>query len=782
MSAPPAPAAASAATEVGVEFSVGDHAAEGGLSPRNTKRDDGKSPGIFVSTAHALRRKIKRPSDERRRRLARADTAKAMPTHRSALPLRNGASDNDKDDEDDGEDDGSDAASVQSAADIEIDTATAAAAAAAAATANKDVFFKEVFDDPPPRKQRERSPSPPARERRHLTPAPASNDSGKTRGRVERAVHRIATGHAAAGARRRLFQLRDKVRRDAKLPRELAPLATTLTESRFSLGGARRRTAQAPGKDDHLSSERVATGDAQGETGLGDDGADLSALADTHDLPYDDDRDEDEGTVVDLLARCFSSTVSLVMAAAAATTTCVVVVLSDGSGMFRLQVVAAVVSLLSLVSHADAAYRWSSRLAIAALSRQQHPSRAPARRNDQQAKKTTVLSHASTEEEDHRQPTSGGSSKRRTYLRRWRASSTEPGARPHRHKQEEPAPPHDESAPTPRKEEPRGIKIVPIAKDKTSGGPAKTRPPNTWSRPDSESFHLRGEAYMDDGVKQPSAPATYDPAEARVAVASAGPIRSVTDLPEVLRRSIDRGVYQPFSADRRRGRSYSSEDYELASGLRATGHLPRFLFVSINLPLEGPSLRPSRQGTRYAVMVTFFALSDYARSIVKTEEDMSRWPAALQLAETWLRTAPVDLVLNGRLKGIFNAHDSPAARSAFATSPYLAPRQVPRLAQKWNAKPVLMANNSTFGGGRTRQGISVVTHGSHGEGNTYVEVNIDVGDSFSYIARGAIYLVQNRLPTMGPLDIALTIEGRQQEELPEALLAAITFNQIDVTL
>lgn len=132
--------------------------------------------------------------------------------------------------------------------------------------------------------------------------------------------------------------------------------------------------------------------------------------------------------------------------------------------------------------------------------------------------------------------------------------------------------------------------------------------------------------------------------------------------------------------------------------------------------------------------------------------------------------------------------------------------QIPSVAHKWNAKPVLMASNAAFGGGRVailaafsrifffaartltssatqaRQGISVVSRGCLGQDNTYAEINIDVSESFSYIARGAIYLIQSRLATMGPLDIALTVEGRHQpDELPEALLAAITFNKIDVT-
>lgn len=47
--------------------------------------------------------------------------------------------------------------------------------------------------------------------------------------------------------------------------------------------------------------------------------------------------------------------------------------------------------------------------------------------------------------------------------------------------------------------------------------------------PDASSFVLRGDTYMDDGIKQPSAPMTYQPAEASLSTEEL----LLTDVPGV---------------------------------------------------------------------------------------------------------------------------------------------------------------------------------------------------------------------------------------------------------
>ena len=57
-------------------------------------------------------------------------------------------------------------------------------------------------------------------------------------------------------------------------------------------------------------------------------------------------------------------------------------------------------------------------------------------------------------------------------------------------------------------------------------------------------------------------------------------------------------------------------------------------------------------------------------------------------------------------------------------------------------------------------------------GAEYLEVNVDVSESFTYIARGAIYLVTDKLKDI-LIKFAFVVEGRERDELPEVLVTAV---------
>ena len=80
------------------------------------------------------------------------------------------------------------------------------------------------------------------------------------------------------------------------------------------------------------------------------------------------------------------------------------------------------------------------------------------------------------------------------------------------------------------------------------------------------------------------------------------------------------------------------------------------------------------------------------------------------------------------------------------------------LAKKWNGKPVLLAASAGFGG-RERPGISRFIRGAD-----CLEVNVDVSESFTYIARGAIYLVTDKLRDIR-IKFGFVVEGRERDEL-----------------
>ena len=245
---------------------------------------------------------------------------------------------------------------------------------------------------------------------------------------------------------------------------------------------------------------------------------------------------------------------------------------------------------------------------------------------------------------------------------------------------------------------------------------------DSWSRPSCDRFPLRGPTYLADGVKVPSAPALYDTEDAYVAFTARGAVRSATDAyPEILAKL--------RSAD--------------AVPAAAPPGFPRFLVVAVNAPLDAPSLGGRRTDGRCVVVVFACRLNAAAAA---------SGSAGAALARQWIAEAPGDLATSGRLKGVFFAEGD----------------GVPRLVQKWNGKPVLMADK-----GRPRPGISAFSRG-----DDYVEFNIDVGLSFSYMARGAIYLVQDKLVAMDAV-IGFTIEGKAEDELPEQMLGAVSINRVD---
>ena len=52
-----------------------------------------------------------------------------------------------------------------------------------------------------------------------------------------------------------------------------------------------------------------------------------------------------------------------------------------------------------------------------------------------------------------------------------------------------------------------------------------------------------------------------------------------------------------------------------------------------------------------------------------------------------------------------------------------------------------------------------------------VEVGLNIGESFSYMGRGAVYLMMSKLSTLDA-DVCFTLEGRADDELPELILGA----------
>lgn len=264
---------------------------------------------------------------------------------------------------------------------------------------------------------------------------------------------------AAAGARRRLLQLRDKVRRDPKLSRE------TTSEK---LGRKRSYSAEESSAVDVLSPKGAA-------------GKGLRARDYSHDIATTHHFEETDSTlpmvrVQSLLADCFRSTVSLALASAATTATLILVWASDpGSASFWIRFAAVFLSLASLISHLGVVSRCCLCLARAALSTS-HASGDESGGNHSMSQPQEMSANRD-ETEDRSTPLISG---KRRYLRRWRTSLPDHTNRTSREEQKDAynAPPNP---PVPDPSQSRdGLQIVPLTKEGHASDGSKSTG-NTWS-------------------------------------------------------------------------------------------------------------------------------------------------------------------------------------------------------------------------------------------------------------------------------------------------------------
>ncbi|KAH8064660.1 major facilitator superfamily-like protein [Aureococcus anophagefferens] len=134
-------------------------------------------------------------------------------------------------------------------------------------------------------------------------------------------------------------------------------------------------------------------------------------------------------------------------------------------------------------------------------------------------------------------------------------------------------------------------------------------------------------------------------------------------------------------------------------------------------------------------------------------------PASGSRARDWVDKSEDDPYFSSRLKGIFMCHP-------------LKGEKLPSLLDKWNGKPVLMAASGGLG---RRPGISTFHRARDA-----VEVGLNIGESFSYMGRGAVYMMIGKLATLD-CDVCFTVEGRADDELPEVVLGASTFSALKLS-
>ena len=256
---------------------------------------------------------------------------------------------------------------------------------------------------------------------------------------------------------------------------------------------------------------------------------------------------------------------------------------------------------------------------------------------------------------------------------------------------------------------------------------------NSWRFADTTKFSLRGANYLRDKVKAPSARGVYECVAVHVFQSPSG------NMPDMLAK------HARFLPPRRPG----DPDAPLA--------LPRVFAFNISVPTEAPSMRGWKPHNPCWVILIVMRLTDESAAALQKPE--REWTPGLRLARDWVDKSEDDPYFSSRLKGIFMC-------SA------LKGEKLPSLLDKWNGKPVLMAASGGLG---RRPGISTFHRARDA-----VEVGLNIGESFSYMGRGAVYMMIGKLATLD-CDVCFTVEGRADDELPEVVLGASTFSALKLS-
>jgi len=177
-----------------------------------------------------------------------------------------------------------------------------------------------------------------------------------------------------------------------------------------------------------------------------------------------------------------------------------------------------------------------------------------------------------------------------------------------------------------------------------------------------------------------------------------------------------------------------------------TGHefVPPLLVFCFNLPAEEPSMMRSPTDGLSHVVVLFFTISP---KVIEELKDLSQARPAVRLFARWCEHAETDFNFKSRLKALCVLDD-------------VDNLGLPSFVIAYNGKPCLIQKSGTF----TRH-------------PTYIEMSVNV-HHFSYLARKGLNYIENKFETF-ILNVGLTIEGREDDELPEALIGGVRMIQLD---
>lgn len=209
-------------------------------------------------------------------------------------------------------------------------------------------------------------------------------------------------------------------------------------------------------------------------------------------------------------------------------------------------------------------------------------------------------------------------------------------------------------------------------------------------------------------------------------------------------------LYRPFAVDvfcTKLRQDHACQRFAIPEELLSvdTNHssVPPVFVVQIQIPSDPPPsfFSSVEDGPGWAILM-YFKITEETIAQLK---DLSTASPAVRLFADWCAKAPSDSAVRGRFKVINSCTN-------------LEELGMPQAIINYNAKPVLIRRTGTLFTGRG-----------------YIEKDIHV-HKFANLAKQSIHLISSRCGKMF-MQIGFVIEGRSDEELPEALFGCVAVNK-----
>jgi len=177
-------------------------------------------------------------------------------------------------------------------------------------------------------------------------------------------------------------------------------------------------------------------------------------------------------------------------------------------------------------------------------------------------------------------------------------------------------------------------------------------------------------------------------------------------------------------------------------------HVPPMIVMNTMIPTDEPSLFKPKLDGPCCMAVLYLAISKQTLLELK---DLKTASPAVKLLEEWCRRAEGDFAFRSRCKFMVVADDVEALG-------------VPSFLTRYNGKPCLITSSGTL----TRHRDAA----SH-----YLEMNVNIR-MWNALARKGIHSLKPYIPS-ATFNLAITIEGRDNDELPEVLLGGCRMMNFD---